>query len=144
MVKARILSIDIEKERISLGIKQLENNKAAEAVEGLGKGASVTCTVTDVQPGGIEVEAADGLKTFLKKSDLSRDRQDQRSDRFAIGDRIDAKVTSLNKKEGKVNVSIKALEMDQHKQAIEEYGSAESGASLGDILGAALDEAKKK
>ena len=144
MVKARILGIDIEKERISLGIKQLEDNKAAEAVEGMGKGASVTCTVTDVQPGGIEVEVADGLKTFIKKSDLSRDRQDQRADRFNIGDRIDAKVTSLNKKEGKVNVSIKALELDQHKQAIEEYGSAESGASLGDILGAALNEAKKK
>ena len=144
VVKARILGIDVEKERISLGIKQLEDNKAAEAIEGMGKGATVTCTVTDVQPGGIEVEVADGLKAFMKKSDLSRDRQDQRTDRFAVGDRVDAKVTSLNKKEGKVNVSIKALEMDQHKQAIEEYGSAESGASLGDILGAALDEAKKK
>ncbi len=143
MVKARILSIDVEKERISLGIKQLEDNKAAEAVEGLGKGATVTCTVTDVQPGGIEVQLSEGLKTFVKKSDLSRDRQDQRPDRFAVGDRVDAKVTSLNKKEGKVNVSIKALEMDQHKHAIEEYGSAESGASLGDILGAALSEAKK-
>lgn len=143
IVKSRILAIDVEKERISLGIKQLENNKAAEAVEGLGKGATVTCTVTDVQPGGIELEVSDGLKTFVKKSDLSRDRQDQRPDRFAIGDRVDAKVTSLNKTEGKVNVSIKALELDQHKQAIEEYGSAESGASLGDILGAALDEAKK-
>lgn len=143
MVKARILGIDVEKERISLGIKQLEDNKAAEAVEGMGKGATVTCSVTDIQPGGIEVEVSEGLKTFIKKSDLSRDRQDQRPDRFAIGDRVDAKVTSLNKREGKVNVSIKALEMDQHKQAIEEYGSAESGASLGDILGAALDEAKK-
>jgi small subunit ribosomal protein S1 len=145
MVKARILSIDIEKERISLGIKQLDDDRAGEAIAGVDKGATVTCVVSDVQPGGIEVELNDGgMKSFIKKSDLSRDRADQRPDRFAVGDKIDAKVTSLNKREGKVNVSIKALELDQHKQAIEEYGSAESGASLGDILGAALNEAKKK
>ena len=144
IIKARILGIDISKERVSLGIKQMEDNKAVEAIEGIAKGSVVTCTVTDVQPGGIEVELSEGLTTFIKKSDLSRDRQDQRPDRFAVGDRVDTKVTSLNKREGKVNVSIKALELDQHKQAIEEYGSADSGASLGDILGAALNEAAAK
>jgi small subunit ribosomal protein S1 len=138
-VKAKILAIDIEKERISLGIKQLQEDKASEALSGYKKGQDVTCTVTDVKSGGIEVEIADGLKSFIKKSDLSRDRQDQRPERFAVGDRIDAKVASVSG--GKITLSIKLLEAEEHKKAIEEYGSAESGASLGDILGAALSEA---
>lgn len=143
-VKARILGIDVAKERISLGIKQLEETEASQALDGLKKGEAITCSVTEVQDNGIEVEIAEGLKAFIRRSDLSIDREDQRPDRFAVGDRIDAKVTSLNKKEGKVNLSIKALEADQHKQAIEDYGSAESGASLGDILGAAISEAENK
>lgn len=145
IIKARILAIDVEKERISLGIKQLEDNSAAEAFQSIAKGDTVTCTVSEVQGNGIEVVISEsGLQAFIKKSDLSRDRQDQRPDRFAVGDRIDAKVTSMNRKDNKLNVSIKALEDDQHKQAIKDYGSAESGASLGDILGAAISEAEGK
>ena len=147
-VEAKILSIDIEKERISLGIKQLTENPDGEVAAAVSsapasqfaKGATVTCKVLEVQRDGIEVELAEGVKSFIKKADLSRDRQDQRADRFAVGDRVDAKVISVDAK-GRVNVSIKALELEEHKRAIEEYGSSDSGASLGDILGAALSEA---
>lgn len=151
-VKAKILGIDIEKERISLGIKQLEEGReqtssASESAAASGgkmkKGDVVTCVVTATNSGGIEVRIDEtGATSFIKKADLSRDRQEQRPERFAVGDRIDAKVTSIMK--GNANLSIKALELDQHKQAIEEYGSAESGASLGDILGAAISEAQQK
>lgn len=149
MVKARILGIDIEKERISLGIKQLEEGKgnassapASSGGSGLKKGAVVTCVVTETNSGGVEVKLDDDSKAFIKKADLSRDRQEQRPERFAVGDRIDAKVISVGK--SGANLSIKALELDLHKQAIDEYGSAESGASLGDILGAAISEAQAK
>ena len=144
MVKARILAVDTEKERISLGIKQLEENKASEALGGFKRNHTVTCKVVDVKSAGIEVELAEGLRSFIKKADLSRDRQEQRAERFAVGDRVDAQVISLSQAEGKIQLSIKALEMQEHKKAIEEYGSAESGASLGDILGAALSEAQNK
>ncbi len=149
MVKARILGIDVEKERISLGVKQLVEGSDAKSSAGASaggkqkKGDTVTCVVTAITSGGIEVRIDEsGDTSFIKKADLSRDRQEQRPERFAVGDRIDAKVTSITK--GSANLSIKALEMDQHKQAIEEYGSAESGASLGDILGAAISEAQQK
>jgi small subunit ribosomal protein S1 len=144
MVKAKVLAIDVEKERISLGIKQLGENPVAGEIGDLGKGATVTCTVTKVQDDGIEVKVGDNLSAFIKKADLSRDRQEQRPDRFAVGDRVDAKVTSLDKATGKVAVSVKALEVENQKKAIAEYGSTDSGASLGDILGAALSEAEKK
>ena len=145
-VKAKVLAIDVEKERISLGIKQLSEGPAQSASSssegassgGIKKGDEVTCTVVKVQNDGIEVKVGDSLIAFIKKADLSRDRQEQRPDRFAVGDRVDAKVTAVEKS-GKVSVSIKALEVDNQKRAIEEYGSADSGASLGDILGAALE-----
>ncbi len=146
MVTAKILAIDVEKERISLGIKQLEAGAqgAESELEGLKKNDVVTCTVTAVEDGGIEVKVAETpFTTFIKKSELSRERQDQRPERFAVGDRVDAKVVSVDKKTQKVAVSIKVLEQDDHKKAIAEYGSTDSGASLGDILGAALSEAKK-
>ena len=143
-LKARILVIDIEKERISLGIKQLEENPAGDTTSAYKKGDVVTCKVTAVEKDGIEVEIAEGMKSYIKKSDLSRERQDQRPERFAVGDRLDAKVTTADKRTGKVSVSIKQLELDEHKRAVEEYGSSDSGASLGDILGAALEEAATK
>ncbi len=143
-VSARILVIDIEKERISLGIKQLEENPAGDVTSGYHKGQVVTCKVTAVEKDGIEVEIAEGVKSYIKKSELSRERQDQRPERFAVGDRLDAKVTTVDKRTGKVGVSIKVLEQDEHKRAIDEYGSSDSGASLGDILGAALEEASAK
>ncbi len=145
-VKAKVLAVDVEKERISLGIKQLTDNVAGDVLEGVNKGDVVTCVVTAIQDSGIEIKINDLITAFIKKSDLSRDRQEQRTDRFAIGDRVDAKVTSVDKLSHKVAVSIKALETEEQKRAIEEYGSADSGASLGDILGAALSgeaDAKK-
>ncbi len=152
-VKAKILAIDVDKERISLGIKQLtedkegtasSDSKKEQSTEGSAykKGSVVTCTVSAVENNGVEVKLADGTQAFIKRSDLSRDRQEQRSDRFAVGDRLDAKVTSFDKKTGKIGLSIKALEVEEQKRAIAEYGSTDSGASLGDILGAALSEAK--
>ncbi len=146
-VSARILVVDIEKERISLGIKQLSENPAGDTLAAFKKGDVVTCTVVAVDKDGIEVELAEGTKSYIKKGDLSRERQDQRPERFAVGDRVDAKVFSVDKKTMKVGVSIKVLEQDEHKRAIDEYGSSDSGASLGDILGAAIQEAaapKKK
>ena len=146
-IKAKVLAVDPEKERISLGIKQLSENTAGGALDGIGKGDVVTCVVTAIAESGIEVKVNDSIIAYIKKSDLSRDRQEQRPDRFAVGDRVDAKVTNVDKTAHKVTMSIKALEADEQKRAIEEYGSADSGASLGDILGAALSEAgegKKK
>ncbi len=151
IVEAKVLDVDVEKERISLGIKQLTENpggEAAAAASAAGgavyrKNEVVTCKVTAVEKDGIEVEVADGSKSYIKRNELSRDRQDQRPERFAVGDRVDAKVVSADRKTGKVQLSIKLLEQDEHKRAIEEYGSSDSGASLGDILGAALQEAKK-
>jgi small subunit ribosomal protein S1 len=105
------------------------------------KNETVTCKVTAVEKDGIEVEVSEGVRSFIKRAELSRDRQDQRPERFAVGDRVDAQIVSSDKKTGKVQLSIKALELADHKRAIEEFGSSDSGASLGDILGAALEEA---
>jgi small subunit ribosomal protein S1 len=138
VVEAKVLDVDVEKERVSLGVKQLKSDPMQAGVR---KGETVTCTVTEVASGGIEVALADGqLKAFIRKSDLSRDRDEQRPERFAVGDKVDAKVTNLDKATRRVSVSIKALEVAEEKEAVEQYGSSDSGASLGDILGAALKE----
>lgn len=142
IVKAKVLDVDVEKERISLGIKQLGEDPFEQATSGLRKGTIVTCTITQVQENGIEVEV-DGATGFIRKSDLSRDRGDQRAERFAVGEKIDAKITQIDPKTRKLNLSIKAREIDEEKQAMAEYGTADSGASLGDILGAALKQAQK-
>jgi small subunit ribosomal protein S1 len=142
-IKAKVLAIDADKERISLGIKQLTDNTAGGVLDSINKGDVVTCVVTSIAESGIEVKINDSIIAFIKKSDLSRDRQEQRPERFAVGDRIDAKVTTVDKTAHKVAVSVKALEADEQKRAIEEYGSADSGASLGDILGAALSDASE-
>jgi small subunit ribosomal protein S1 len=144
MVKARVLDVDVEKERISLGIKQLSGDPMAGDV--YRKGQTVTCTVTEVTSGGIEVKFGDDeapMSAFIRKSDLSRDRADQRPERFAVGDRMDAQITNLDKAARRVSLSVKALEMAEEKEAIEQFGSSDSGASLGDILGAALREKAK-
>ena len=138
MVKVKVLDIDVEKERISLGVKQLTGDPFAEGMEGIARGAVVTCTVSEVTSGGIEVTISDGVKGFIRKSDLSRDRSEQRPDRFAVGEKVDAKVTSIDKSSRKVSLSIKAREVEEEKQAMADYGSSDAGASLGDILGAAL------
>jgi small subunit ribosomal protein S1 len=142
-VKVKVLDVDVEKERISLGIKQLQKDTFAEAANTLKKGDVVTCTVTAVVDGGIEVSVGDGVSGFIKKADLSRERSEQRPDRFAVGEKVDAKIVQVDPKSRKLTLSIKAREVEEDKQAMAEYGSSDSGASLGDILGAALNKAKK-
>ncbi|HTW33039.1 MAG TPA: 30S ribosomal protein S1 [Rhizomicrobium sp.] len=137
MVKAKVLDIDVEKERISLGVKQLAGDPM-DKVGPIRKGSVVTVTVTEVNDGGIEVSLADGVKAFIRRSDLARDRNDQRPERFGVGDKVDALVTSFDKTSRKVGLSIKAREISEEKEAVAQYGSSDSGASLGDILGAAL------
>ena len=140
VVRAKVLDVDIEKERVSLGVKQLGGDPMDEG--GFKRGETVTCTVTEVTSGGVEVTLGpDNLvKAFIRKSDLSRDRTEQRPERFAVGDKVDARVTNIDKASRRVSVSIKALEVAEEKEAVEQYGSSDSGASLGDILGAALKE----
>jgi small subunit ribosomal protein S1 len=138
VVKAVVLDVDVEKERISLGIKQLTADPFKEAIAGLKKGDRVTCTVREVTPLGIEVETTTGARGFIKKADLSRDREEQRPDRFAVGEKLDAKVMNVDALNRRLTLSIKALEIEDEKQAMAEYGSTDSGASLGDILGAAF------
>ncbi len=147
MVKAKVLDVDVDKERISLGIKQLASDAAAEQADqtGLRKGAVVTCTVTQVNDGGIEVKVGDTEMTaFIRRSDLSRDRNDQRPERFAVGEKVDARVTQFDRKTHRISLSIKALEIAEEKEAVAQYGSSDSGASLGDILGAALKDRNEK
>jgi len=142
-VKVKVLDVDTDKERISLGIKQLEQDPFAEATN-LKKGAIVTCTVAQITDGGIEVNIADGLKGFIRKSDLSRDRSEQKPDRFAPGDKVDALVTSIDKSSRRISLSIKAREIREEKEAVEQYGSTDSGASLGDILGPAMGRLREQ
>ncbi len=138
MVQAKVLDVDIEKERISLGIKQVGGDPM-EAVTGLKKGAIVTGEVTQVMDSGIEVKIADSdMTAFIRRAELSRERSEQRPDRFAPGEKVDARVTNIDKKSRKISLSIKALEIAEEKEAVAQYGSTDSGASLGDILGAAL------
>jgi small subunit ribosomal protein S1 len=159
MVKVKVLEVDGEKERVSLGIKQLEPNPnqgqaqtastasaataekgATSAPTGVDKGSVVTCTVSAIKDNGIEVTVGDGMTGFIKKADLSRERSEQRSDRFAVGEKVDAKVLKVERSSRKLELSIKAREIEEDKQAMAEYGSSDSGASLGDILGAALQK----
>lgn len=141
-IQVKILAIEPEKERVSLGIKQLIDDPRAAAIEGITRGSRVTCVVSGVKNEGIDVTINEKVKTFIKRNELSKDRVEQRTDRFAVGDKIDAKVIGVDKNNSSINVSIKALEADEQKDAIEAYGSADSGASLGDILGVVLDEKK--
>jgi small subunit ribosomal protein S1 len=146
-VDVKVLDIDSEKERISLGIKQLSSDPFEGVNVGVKKGDIVTCTVSAVQENGIEVKLggdADGFTGFIKRGDLARDRSEQRPDRFAVGEKVDAKITSIEKGSRKVGLSIKAREVEEEKKAMDEYGSSDSGASLGDILGAAIKKAQKK
>ncbi|QEE13068.1 30S ribosomal protein S1 [Bartonella krasnovii] len=141
IVKAVVLDVDIEKERISLGIKQLSSDKVGEAAASgeLRKGAVVTCEVIAVNDNDIDVKLVDhNLETTIRRADLARDRDEQRPERFAIGQKVDARITAFDKKTRKISVSIKALEIAEEKEAVAQYGSTDSGASLGDILGAAL------
>ena len=138
VVRAVVQEVDVDKERISLSIKALENDTMSEAVDGVKRGDVVTATVTAIEDGGIEVEY-NGVKSFIRRSDLARDRQDQRPERFSVGDKVDVRVTNIDTKTRRLGLSIKAREIAEEKEAIDQYGSSDSGASLGDILGAALN-----
>jgi small subunit ribosomal protein S1 len=144
IVKVKVLDVDVEKERISLGIKQLSSDPFAGAAGEVRKGAIVTCTVRQVMDNGIEVELRDGLVGFIRKAELSRDRAEQRPDRFAVGEKVDAKITTFDPKSRKIALSIKQREAEEEKKAMADYGSTESGASLGDILGAAISKAAQE
>ncbi|MEM6577741.1 MAG: 30S ribosomal protein S1 [Pseudomonadota bacterium] len=137
MVQAVVSEVDVEKERISLSIKALGGDKFAEATGGVKRGAVITVSVTSIEDGGIEVEY-EGMKSFIRRSDLSRDRSEQRPERFSVGDKVDVRVTNVDAKTRRLGLSIKAREIAEEKEAVAQYGSSDSGASLGDILGAAL------
>ena len=141
MVTAKIL--DVEKERISLGVKQLADDPLEAGLAGLKKGKVVTCTVSAVVDNGIEVKIGDSVPGFIRKSELSRERSEQRPDRFAPGEKVDAKITQIDQAARRVTLSIKAREVEEEKKAMAEYGSSDSGASLGDILGAAFKEKRE-
>jgi small subunit ribosomal protein S1 len=144
VVKAQVLDVDVEKERISLGIKQLEKGGrsagASAGAGGLSKNDVVTVTVLEVRDGGLDVQAGeDGATGFIKRTDLGRDRDEQRPERFQVGQKFDAMVTGFDRSK-KPNFSIKAMQIAEKKEAVAQYGSSDSGASLGDILGEALKQ----
>lgn len=143
-IECKVLSIDIEKERVSLGIKQLaeDGGHHSQASE-FKKNMTVTCVVTDVKDDGIEVNVEEKAQGFIKRIDLSSEKTDQKPERFAVGDKVDAKIIAVDKQTRKISLSIKALEFDEREKAIKEYGSTDSGASLSAILGAALGEKKE-
>jgi small subunit ribosomal protein S1 len=138
VVKAVVLDVDVEKERISLGVKQLTDDPFQEAISGIKRGMRLTCTVTEVTTAGVEVKTTDNATGFIRKAELSRERSEQRPDRFAVGEKIDAKVTNIDAVNRRLSLSIKGLEIEDEKQAMADFGSSDSGASLGDILGPAI------
>ncbi len=140
ILKTKILDINVENEKVSLGIKQLTEDKFTSELENIKLGDTVTCIINKITDNNIEVSIGDNIKGNIKKSDLSRDRKEQRTDRFGVDDKVDATVIKIDKKQRSVNVSIKAREIEEEKQAMAEFGSSDSGASLGDILGAALEK----
>jgi small subunit ribosomal protein S1 len=144
MVRAQVLDVDVEKERISLGIKQLGEDPFRQATSGIKKGDRVTCTVKEVNAGGIEVETTSGATGFIRKVELARDRDEQRPERFAPGEKLDAKVMNVDAGSRRLTLSVKALELEDEKQAMAEFGSSDSGASLGEILGAAFRQKQEE
>src|SRR5215467_2428551 len=144
VVRVKVLDVDVEKERISLGIKQLEADPFKAGMTKLKKGDVVTGTISAVGDGGVDLVVGDGVPGFIRKSELSRDRSEQRPDRFAVGEKVDAKITAIDRATRKLSLSIKAREVDEEKRAMAEFGSSDSGASLGDILGAAINRARRQ
>jgi len=143
MVNVKVLDVDVDKERISLGIKQLSSDPFETGVTKLKKGEVVTCTVTATSDAGLDVLVGDGVPGFIRKSELSRERSEQRPDRFAVGEKVDAKITQIDPKTRKLTLSVKAKDQDEEKQAMAEFGSTDSGARLGEILGAAIKKREK-
>lgn len=144
MVKAKVLDIDPEKERIVLGIKQLTTNPFEAGLESLERNKTITCAITSVQEGGIEVKTSTGVPAFIRKADLAKERADRRPDRFDVGEKVDAKIISIDREHHKITLSIKAREIEEENAVRAEYGSTDRGASLGDILGVAMSEAQER
>ncbi|MDR0631637.1 MAG: 30S ribosomal protein S1 [Holosporaceae bacterium] len=144
VIKVKILEIDQEKERVSLGIKQLTENPNHSVEIDVKKGAVVTCVVSAIKEDGIDVTLSSGSSGFIKKIELAKDRQDRRTDRFAVGEKVDAKVISIDKTGKKISLSIRSLEIEEEQQVMKEFGSSDSGASLGDILGIAINKKEKE
>lgn len=144
VVRAQVLDVDVEKERISLGMKQLGEDPFKHAVAGIKKGDRVTCTVKEVNAGGIEVETSSGATGFIRKVELARDRDEQRPERYAPGEKIDARVMTVDAISRRLGLSVKALQIEDEKQAMAEFGSSDSGASLGEILGAAFRQKQEE
>ncbi len=142
MVRAKVLDIDTEKERISLGVKQLSEDPFESGAATIRKGAIVTCTVTQLTDNGIEVTVGDGMPGFIRKAELSRDRSEQRSDRFAVGEKVDAKVTQIDQKSRRLTLSIKAREAEEEKKAMQDYGSSDSGSKPGRYPGRGAPSAR--
>ncbi|MBR1734000.1 MAG: 30S ribosomal protein S1 [Alphaproteobacteria bacterium] len=144
-ITVKVLEIEPERERISLGIKQLTECPYGDADIELKRGTVVTCIISEIKDNdGIEVILSNGSLGFIKNADLAKDRQDRRTDRFAVGEKVDAKILSIDKNTKKVSLSIKSLEIEKEKKAMEEFGSSDSGASLGDILGLAIGKTQDK
>jgi small subunit ribosomal protein S1 len=143
-IEVKVLEIDIEKERIGLGVKQLSEDPHEDAMAGLKRGTIVTCTVSQVTDGGLEVTVNGVIQGFIRRAELSRERSEQRPDRFAVGEKVDAKITTVDRAARRLTLSIKSKEEEEEKQAMADYGSSDSGASLGEILGAALAKKAKK
>ena len=133
-----MLDVDVEKERISLGIKQLEADPAAEVLDRIRKGDIVNCTVTKVEANGIEVKVEEILTGFIRRAELARDRQDQRPEKYAIGEIVEAKIVAVDRAARRLSLTVKGKEVEEEREAMKEFGSVDSGASLGDILGAAI------
>ncbi len=142
-VMTKILEMDADKERVALGIKQLTEDPFKGAMDGVARGSVVTCTVTEIEGTGVKVSVNENLNGYIKKIDISSERSEQRPERLAVGEKVDAKIMKIDAKTRELTLSIKVYEQEQNKKAMEEFGSTESGASLGDILGAALGDDKK-
>ncbi len=142
-IRVKVLDVDPSKERIALGVKQLEDDPFQAGIEGIKKGDIVTSEVVEVTPNGLEVTVGDGaVQGFIRKVELAKDRAEQRPDRFAVGEKVDARVTAIDSRSRRLTLSIKGREIKEEREAMESYGSTDSGASLGDILGAAFDKAR--
>jgi small subunit ribosomal protein S1 len=137
-VQAKVLDVDVAKQRVSLGIKQMQADPASEVMERVRKGDIVTCTVTKVEANGIEVQVDEVLTGFIRRAELARERADQRPERFAVGEKVDARVLLVDRAGRRLSLTIKGKEIEEDRQAVQQYGTSDSGASLGDILGAAI------
>ena len=142
-IDTKILEIDPDKERISLGIKQLKEDRVASSLDKVKKGEVVTCVIKEIKEDGIAVDV-NGLPGFIKTNDLSKTKSEQKPERFAVDEKVDAKITAIDNKTMQLTLSIRAYEIDEEKKIMKEYGSTDTGALLGDILGASIKEAEKK